>query len=154
MGLDASEVGRDPDAERLLRSSYSRSMNHEVRRLQKMLRNIEIDPMLASFQGSIVPAIGDVRAAEMISNVVPESMRRDLLGLSGTLRGLSNYPRMPSDVLKQARMLASVGLSSSIAQAFNAHGLDSANLAAWILRSVQPVRTPALQSVLKSATTF
>jgi hypothetical protein len=128
-----------------------------------------IDQLQRSIQGSMVPAIGDVRAAEMISradvyaslaslrasHVLSESVRRGLPGLlSGTFTGLNNYPRMPSDVLKQARTLGYVGLSSSIAQAFEAHGLASANIAAWSLRPVQSLHTPALRSVLRAATTF
>jgi hypothetical protein len=63
MGFDASEVGRDPDAERLLRSSYSPSLNYEVRKLQKiLLRSFGIDRRLASFQGRMVPVNGDVRS--------------------------------------------------------------------------------------------
>jgi hypothetical protein len=116
VGFDASEAGRDPDAERLLRSSYPPSMNYEVRKLQKMLRSFGIDRTLASFKASIVP---------------------------------------PSDVLKQARNAAYLGLGISIAVAFEAHGLDSVNIAAWSLRrSAQSIRTPALRSVLKAATTF
>ena len=162
MGFDASEVGRDPDAERLLRSSYSPSMNYELRRLQKMLRSIRIDPMPPSFQGSMVPLIGDVRPAEMIRRtgvnlslaIFPESMRRGVPGLSWNLTGLSNHPPMPSDVLKPFKMLGSPDLSSSIAQAFKAHGLDSPNSAAWTLRRVQSLRTSTLRSFLKAAPTF
>jgi hypothetical protein len=170
MGFDASEVGRDPDAERLLRSSYSLSMNYEVRRLQKMLRSIRIDPMPPSFQGSIRSTDSMqasilssltrsptemIRDTFRVSHVFPEFMRRGLPGLSGNFTGLSNYPRMQSDVLKQARIFGHLGLSGSIAQAFALRGLDSANSAAWSLRSVLSFRTSALQSTsLKAATTF
>ena len=162
MGFDASEVGRDPDAERLLRSSYSPSMNYEVRRLQKMLRSIRIDPMPPSLQGSMVPIIGDVRSAEMIRRtgvnlslaVFPETVRRGVPGLSGNFTGLSNYPRMQSDVLKQGRMFGNLALSGSIAQAFKLQWISSAHSSAWSLHRVPSVRTPALQSLLKSVMTI
>jgi hypothetical protein len=194
--VDAQRVIREVDAQRVLRdSSHVASVSNVLRQYKQLTRDLSgidrtrqykqlardlsgMDWMRRSIQGSMVPAIGDVRAAEKISrtgvydslaglisarhlasltvsHVAPESARRRLPGLARNLAGLSDYPRLQSDVLKQGRMLASVvGLSGSIAQAFDAHGLDSANLAAWILRSVQPVRTPALRSVLKSATTF
>jgi hypothetical protein len=124
-----------------------------------------------SIQGSMVHAIDDARIAEMgrtiaytsltrvrdtlrTSNVLDESMRRVLPGLSRNLADLSYYALTQSDVLKQARTLAYLGLSSSIAQAFEVHGLNSASIAAWSLRSVQPIRTSALWSTLKAATTF
>jgi hypothetical protein len=169
MGFDASEVGRDPDVERLLRSSYSPSMNYEVRRLQKMLRSIRIDPMPPSFQGtirstdsmqaSILSCLTRsptemIRDTFRVSHVFPESMRRVLPGLSWNLTGLSNYPPMPSDVLKPFTLFGSPDLSRSIAQAFKAHGLDSPNSPAWRLRRVQSLRTSTLRSFLKATPTF
>ncbi len=162
MGFDASEVERDPDAERLLRSSFSPSMNYEVRRLQKMLRSFGIDSMLASFQGSMVPVIGDVRSAEMIRTtgvnlslaIFPESVRRGVPGLSGNFTGLSYYARMQSNVLKHHRMIGNIGPSGAVAQAFKLQGIASAYSSAWSLHRVPSVRTPALQSLLKSVTTI
>jgi hypothetical protein len=128
MGFDASEVGRDPDAERLLRSSYSPSMNYEVRRLQEMLRSSGIDRRLASFQGSIAHGV-----AQSVARSVTPSMARSIESL---------------------RSAAMSSLSSSIAQAFEVHGFDSASIAAWSLRSVQSIRTSALPPILRAATTF
>jgi hypothetical protein len=119
----------------------------------------------------MVHAIDDARIAEMgrtiaytsltrvrdtlrTSNVLDESMRRVLPGLSRNLADLSYYALTQSDVLKQARTLAYLGLSSSIAQAFEVHGFDSASIAAWSLRSVQSIRTSALPPILRAATTF
>lgn len=174
--LDGQRVMREVDAQRVLRdSSHVASMSNSSRQYKNIARDLSgIDQLRRSILGSMAPAIGDLRAAEKISrtgvylaslsarplasfrvsHVFPESVRRGLPGLSGNLTDLSNYPRMQSDVLKQARMLGYVGLSSSIAQAFETHGLASANIAEWSLRPVQSIRTSALRSFWKAATTF
>jgi hypothetical protein len=140
MGFDASEVMRELDGQRVMRevdaqrvlrdSSHVASVSNSLRQYMNIARDLSgIAQLHRSIQGSMVPAIGDVRAAEMISrtgvydslaglrsarhlasltgsHVVPESVRRGLPGLlSRNLTGLSNYPRMPSDVLKPAGCL-------------------------------------------------
>jgi hypothetical protein len=127
--LDRQRVMREVDAQRVLRdSSHVASVSNVLRQYKQLARDLSgMDWMRRSIQGSIVPAIGDVWAAEM---------------------SLSNYARMQSD------MLGYRGLRRSIAQAFESHGIDSANIAAWSLRRVQAIRTSALPPILKAATTF
>jgi hypothetical protein len=138
MGFDASEVMRELDGQRVMRevdaqrvlrdSSHGASVSNDLRQYKQLARDLNgMDWMRRSIQGSMVPAIGDVWAAEM---------------------SLSNYARMQSD------MLGYCGLRRSIAQAFESHGIDSANIAAWSLRRVQSIRTSALPPILKAATTF
>jgi hypothetical protein len=74
--------------------------------------------------------------------------------LSRNLAGFGYYPRLQSDVLKHAGMFGNLGLSSSVAQAFKVHGIASAYSRGWRLQIVQSMRTPAIQSVLKTATAF
>jgi hypothetical protein len=180
VGFDAGEVGRDPDAERLLRSSYSPSMNYEVRRRQKMLRSFSgTDRMLSSF-GGMDQVVRDIRGrgaalssatrlarivnpvgvntasiyADLAKSIVPESMRLGLPRLSQSLASMGYYPRLQSDALRYGRIFGNLGLSSSIAQAFKMQGLASAYSAAWSLHRVPSVRMSAIQSFLKVAPTF
>jgi hypothetical protein len=103
-------------------------VSNVLRQYKQLARDLSgMDWMRRSIQDSMVPAIGDVWAAEM---------------------SLSNYARMQSD------MLGYRSLRRSIAQAFESHGIDSANIAAWSLRRVQAIRTSALPPILKAATTF
>jgi hypothetical protein len=127
--LDGQRVMREVDAQRVLRdSSHVASVSNVLRQYKQLARDLSgMDWMRGSIQGSMVPAIGDAWAAEM---------------------SLSNYARMQSD------MLGYRGLRRSIAQAFESHGIDSANIAAWNLRRVQSIRTSALPPILKAATTF
>jgi hypothetical protein len=148
MGFDASEVGRDPDAERLLRSSYSPSMNYEVRRLQEMLRSSGIDRRLASFQGSIAHGVAQSVARSVTPNVAQSVARSVAPSLARSVT-----PSMARSI-ESLRSAAMSSLSSSIAQAFEVHGFDSASIAAWSLRSVQSIRTSALPPILRAATTF
>jgi hypothetical protein len=148
MGFDASEVGRDPDAERLLRSSYSPSMNYEVRRLQKMLRSFRIDPMLASFQDSIAHGV-----ARSVAPNLAQSMAQSVARSVAPSLARSVTPSMARSI-ESLRSAAMNSLTSSITQSFEVHGLDSASIAAWTLRSVQPIRTSTLRSFLKATPTF
>src|SRR5215208_1726428 len=143
--VDAQRVIREVDAQRVLRdSSNVASVSNVLRQYKQLARDLSgidrtrqykqlardlsrMDWMRRSIQGSMVPAIGDVWAAEM---------------------SLSNYARMQSD------MLGYRSLRRSIAQAFESQGIDSANIAAWSLRRVQAIRTSALPPILKAATTF
>jgi hypothetical protein len=127
--VDAQRVIREVDAQRVLRdSSHVASVSNVLRQYKQLARDLSgMDWMQRSIQGSMVPAIGDVWAAEM---------------------SLSNYARMQSD------MVGYRSLRRSIAQAFESHGIDSANIAAWSLRRVQAIRTSALPPILKAATTF
>jgi hypothetical protein len=127
--VDAQRVIREVDAQRVLRdSSHVASVSNVLRQYKQLARDLSgMDWMRRSIQDSMVPAIGDVWAAEM---------------------SLSNYARMQSD------MLGYRSLRRSIAQAFESHGIDSANIAAWSLRRVQAIRTSALPPILKAATTF
>src|SRR5215212_5209757 len=146
-------------------------MHYEVRRLQKMLRSFSgMDQMFRDVRVTAPvlslarAAAGGARFAEMnraglyadlAKQIVPNSLRLGPPVLSRNLTSVGYYPRMQSDVLKQARMLVgSLGLTSSIAQTFQLHGLDPANSTAWSLRRVQLIRTSALLSTLKAATTF
>ncbi len=104
--------------------------------------------------GVYPPLLASIRETFRASHTLRESVLRGLPGIAGNHGVLSHYARMQSDMMKQSRMLGHLGLSSSIAQVFESQGLASANIAAWNLRRVQSVRTPALQSFLKSATTF
>jgi hypothetical protein len=144
MGFDASEVGRDPDAERLLLSSYSPSMNYEVRRLQEMLRSSGIDRRLASFQGSI---------AQSVARSVAPNLARSMAQSIAQSVARSVTPSMARSI-ESLRSAAMSSLSSSIMQSFEVHGFDSASIAAWSLRSVQSIRTSALPPILRAATTF
>jgi hypothetical protein len=175
MGFDASRAMRGLDTQRLPILSLPR----ELQQHHKMFRSLGgIDRMREFVQGSTARNIETLRSAAMsrggvyadlvkasgtlirpykpptLSYALSESMRRGLPGIARNLASLTDYSRMQSDVLKPATMLGSLGMSSSIAQAFESHGLASSNIAAWSLRRVPSVRTPALQSFLKSATAF
>jgi hypothetical protein len=178
--LDGSRALRELDAQRYsIVPSHIASANNILRQYQKTVLGFSgIDEIQRSIQGSMARSIGSLSSAAMnragayshltkVVNetlrpykppihhqVIPESVRRGLPGLTWNLAGSSYYARMQSDVLKQVRMPGYLGLSRSIAQAFKSHGLDSAYSAAWSLRHVQSFRTPALQSMLKTATTF
>jgi hypothetical protein len=180
VGFDASEIMQEVDAQRVLRDSSSiASMSNSLLQYKNIARDLSgVDRMLRSFGGidqifrdirgtdrvlSMARVAGGARFAEMnradlyadlAKHVVPEFARRGLPGLARNLAGLNDYSRMQSDVLKQARMLGSLGLSSSIAHAFEAHGLDSAHSAAWTLRRVQSLHTSPLRPFLKAAPTF
>jgi len=180
VGFNASQFGPDPDARRFLHdSSHLFSVNHVLKQYQKMAREISgVDRTLRSFGGmdpvirmsndmnrvsSMARAAGGVRFeetnrmglyADLAKRAIPESMRRGPLALARNLASVGYYPRLPSDVLMQHRMIGNLGLSSSVAQAFKLQGIASAYSSAWSLHRAPPVRTPALQSFLKTTTTF
>ena len=178
--VDGQRVMQEVDAHRVLRDSSSiASVSNSLLQYKNIARDLSgVDRMLRGFGGidqifrdirgtdrvlSMARVSGGARFAEMnraglyadlAKHIVPEFARSGLPGLTRNLAGLNDYSRLQSDVLKQARMLGSLGLSSSIAHAFEAHGLDSAHSAAWTLRRVQSLRTSTLRSFLKTAPTF
>jgi hypothetical protein len=156
-------------------------MNYEVRRLQKMLRSGSgTDRMLSSF-GGMDQVVRDIRSrgvalssatrlagivnparvntaslyADLARRIAPESMRPGLPRLFQNIAGVGYYPQLlQSDALRNGRIFGNLGLSSSIAQAFKMQGLGSAYSSAWRLHRVTSIRPPAMQSFLKSETTF
>jgi hypothetical protein len=178
--LDTQRVLREVDAQRVLRdSSPIASVSNSLLQYKNIARELSgVDRMHRSF-GGIDQMIRDIRGtdrmlsmarvagrasfaemnraglyADLAKHVVPEFARRGLPGLARNLASLNDYSRMQSDVLKPARMLGALSLSGSIAQAFEAHGLDSARSAAWTLRRLRSLHTSPLRPVLKAAPTF
>jgi hypothetical protein len=178
--LDGQRVMREVDGQRVLRDSLPiASMSNSLQPLKNIARDLSgIDQLRRSIRGSMAPSIGALNSMAMSRagayshltkvvnealrpynppihrQVISDSLRRGLPGLAGNLTGSNYYVRMQSDVLRQVRTLGYPSLSSSLAQAFKSYGLDSAYSAAWSLRRVQSFRTPALESMLKTATTF
>jgi len=168
----------------LRKSPFFHSVNDISQQPRKMAREISgVDRMLRSFGGTneIVRdsdstrnlALGMARTAggagfaenraayysDLAKRIVPESMRPgfQLAELSRDLAGMNYYARMQSDVLRYGKMFGNLGLSSyvgQVAQALEAQSFASINSADWRLRVVYSLRTPALQSILNSSTTF
>jgi hypothetical protein len=113
-----------------------------------MLRSFRIDPMLASFQGSIAHGV-----ARSVAPSLARSMAQSMAQSVAPSLARSVTPSMARSI-ESLRSAAMSSLSSSITQSFEVHGLDPAHSASWSLRRVPSVRTPALQSFLKAATRF
>jgi hypothetical protein len=155
-------------------------VNHALKHYQKMAREISgVDRMfrsvsrmdqVARFANSrsslalsaarlagSVNFVGANRAslyADLAKRAVPESLRRGLPELSRNLASMGHYSRLQSDALRYGKMFGNLGLSSYVAQAAQAQSFASINSADWRLRVVHSFRTPALQSILNSSTTF
>lgn len=97
--------------------------------------------------------------SDLVKRIVPESMRPgfQFTKLSRNLTSGGYHTRIQSDALRYGNMFGGLGLSSYIghvAQAIEAQSFASINSADWRLRIVHSFRTPALQSILNSSTTF
>lgn len=148
MGFDARDAIREADAQRLLHEldgqralrevSQGLRMNYDVQQHQKMLRDINVRTA-EMVRRSVLPSLADfnVRTAAMLRRSV-----------SPPLADFSSH------VLRQTSTFAIRDLSYSVAQAFKIHGLVSGYSAEWRLQIVQSIRTPAIQSLLKSAAAF
>jgi hypothetical protein len=183
VGFDAGQVEPDSDARLVFRASpFLYSVNDVLKQHRKLARKISgVDRGLRNF-GGMDQGVRDVRSsnlalsaarlagitnpvgastasiyADLAKSIVPESMRLGLPGLSRTLANIGYYPRPQSDALRYGKMFGNLGVSSSIAQAARAaqaQSFASINSADWSLRIVHSFRTPALQSILNSSTTF
>jgi hypothetical protein len=179
VGFDASQVGPDEDARRVLHGySHFNSIDNILEQRRKMLRSFfGIDRMLRSFGGidQMAPEssirsqglrlarfaggnlVGTNTAgvyADLAKRIVPESMRLGLPELSRNLAGVGHYPRLQSDALRYGRMFGNIGPSASVSQAVRLQRIASTHSSLWSLHRVQSVRTSALQSLLKSMTAF
>jgi hypothetical protein len=92
--------------------------------------------------------------ADMARRIVPESLRPGLPGLISNLASMGYSSRPQFDVLRYGKMFGNLGLSSSVAQAFEAHRLASPYSEGWRLQAMRFTRTTALQSILRSSTTL
>ena len=175
MGFDASRAMRGLDTQRLPILSMSR----ELQQHHKILRSLGgIDRMQEFVQGSTARNFERLRSVGMsrggvyanlikasgpllsyykpptLSHALSESMSRGVSGLNRDLAGLNySHPLLQPNMQRHDRVFGNLGLSSAIARVVKSHGLGSAT-AAWSLQRVQSSRTSALQSILKSATTF
>jgi hypothetical protein len=172
VGFDASEVMREVDGQRILReSAQGLAMNYDLQQRRKMLRSFSgIDRMLRSFGGidQIAREISGVDRRQLavqgsIARSTVEGLRSAVGHSAGVYTSLEkareilrpySHLHLQSNVLGQGRMLASLGLSISVAQAFEAHGIASAYSEGWRLQFMRSIRTPALQSILNATTTF
>jgi hypothetical protein len=96
---------------------------------------------------------------DLAKSIVPESMRPgfQLTQLRRNFASVGHHTRIQSDALRYGNMFGGLGLSNyigQVAQAIEAQSFPSINSADWSFRIVHSFRTPALQSILNSSTTF
>lgn len=145
-GLEHHEPASLSDVQRSLRDlSRPYSVKDVLRRYREMLREVSgVAKMQKSLQVSAASAAGHVRAAEVV--------RR---GVYAPLADLDSLARLQTGALRQqVRALGDLGRSSVWSHALGLQELTSTYDDAWRIQAVQSLRTPALQYILKSSTTY
>jgi hypothetical protein len=180
VGFDASKVEQYSDARRVFREySHVNLINDILEQRRKMLGRFGgIDLTLRSFGGIDQMAREDsVRSqglrlarlaganlvgtntagvyADLAKRIVPESMRLELPeSIRNLATSIGHYSPLLSNAPRYGKMFGNMGLSRSVSQALKMQGLASAYSSAWSLHRVPPMRTPAIQALLKSMPTF